>query len=187
MTKRPRKDDEIDAEDVRRSVSRESGEGGRIGSSRDKLLAIPDPALLDVDRFTMKLMLYHQSCCTDPFGHEMNFSELLKTKEQPYPRDLKIKPDWEPLNLGWLREPGAAGVIALENKATLGLRVHPNEEQKAELAKMIILLKPRGAADEDAIIIDPGGFCVNKWGNPTDLVIKSLHGVVNAKVYVFPR
>lgn len=161
---------------------------GRVrGTKKRMLIAVPDPALKDQDRLSLKLQLYHQGCCSDPVAQEFNSSELLQTREQPYVRlRLKVKPDWLLLDLGWLAATGV-GVIALENAATLGLRVQPTEAQKAELAKMVILLKHAGTDDKTAIRLRRNEFTVGSYVDPTGLVVKSEHGVVDANLYVIPK
>lgn len=157
------------------------------GTKKRMLISVPDPALKDQDRLSLKLQLYHQGCCTDPVAVDINSSELLQTREQPYVRlRLKVKPDWQPLDLGWLAASGVS-VIVLENVATLGLRVQPTEEQKAELAKMVILLKFAEAEDKTAIRLRRTQFTIGEYVDPTGLVVKSEYGIVDANLYVIPK
>lgn len=65
------------------------------------------------DRITATFSMVHESCGFDPIKAHAVFTELLKTKEQPYQRRMLIQRESITISPEWVKEPG---YLIIENK-----------------------------------------------------------------------
>ena len=64
----------------------------------------------------------------NPLSVTHRSSVFLTSQEQPYSRKVPLKPEWEPLDTGWITEPG---ILLLENKGGITGPLNPTAAEKA--------------------------------------------------------
>lgn len=159
---------------------------GVIERVSEKLRVKPKPVLEDVDRISVVFQALHEHCCSDPMPIPCTFAHILGTIEQPWHRVMRVSQEWIPLDLGWLAD--GAGFLIIRNVTGSKKHLQPSEEEKADLAKKIVVVAP---ADTDpkktGRSIRPGHFDFGYPENARELRIRCEHGTAEILLDVIPR
>lgn len=151
-----------------------------------KVRVMPKPVLEDKDRVTINFTLTHEHCCVDPVHLSLSCFYYPKQIEQPYQRRIKLTQEWVPLNAAWLQE--IAGVVVIRNMTGGSKGVLPTDEQKAEMAKAIVTVCPKGTDPEKTgRRIRPGHFDFCEPVNISEWVMRCEHGTAEVVLDVMPR
>ena len=94
----------------------------------------PKPAR---DTLTVVETVYHQPAGEEPTAVSVQYVRPLETQEQPYVRKIRVGEQWQPLDLGWIEQPG---MIWLTNDEGRGLQVNPTPEERAAIEAKVICL-----------------------------------------------
>jgi hypothetical protein len=106
-----------------------------VKSEKVNLLPEFRPALQGADRLTVVIQVHHQHEGENPVSSTASFSRFLESQEQPYFRRYKIGENWKDVDFGWVE---SASYFVVENRAGAASSQLPSEEEKEELAKMIL-------------------------------------------------
>lgn len=79
--------------------------------------------------------IYHQLQGEQPIGCEHQYSQELRTDEQPYERRCVATEEWQPLDCGWLED---VSMLHIVNEEGQFKQVNPTDEERAEAAKKIL-------------------------------------------------
>jgi hypothetical protein len=119
---------------------------------------------------------------------DTRFVRHLKSDEQPYIRQLTIGEDWQPLDLGWVKNPS---MIIIENREGSFMQVQPTREEREEAAKKVVEIGIRNGETEATWpdwLVRPGE---NFRGSPsfidTKIEIRCQHGKAKVTVNIFPE
>jgi len=143
--------------------------------------------LQDYDRATANLQFIFEQDGEEPSTRTAMFSDgCHKSDEEPYARRLKVKQGSpQGIDLGWLLKPFASiGLIIIENNVGKGLKIKPTDEERAEHAKSILVVKDH--PDAKGFKIRPGRFMFFEATDASDLTIESLNGTIKAHILVCP-
>lgn len=89
-------------------------------------------------RLTVVYSVYHSIPQQQPNGPQpIRYSRLLETTETAYSRTVRVTEQWEPLDIGWLKEVGCSYIV-LENDSIRPLGVTPTREERGEWSAKII-------------------------------------------------
>ena len=152
------------------------------------LVIEPIPRQLDVgDRLTAKLDVYHEQHGEDPTQVSCAFSRTLdRGTEEVYKRRITVGCDWHELDLGWLKGHGVSFVV-IENREGKGMVVKPTNDEKADLAKQILLVGVVSCGAVHVVsIIRPGQFAAFEPADPSMLRVRSKNQPLKAIVHVIP-
>ena len=142
-------------------------------------LSKANPVPLTQDRITFSGQFYHQQPDRDPMQIDIRYSRILANHDQGYMRDTEVGENSEPLDFGWVKNPGTIVIKTYPLK----LPQNPSTEQIEAHKKGVLVLM-----DEDAVsgfMIHPGESLIVTPTNPDSLVIFSKHGIVRYTIYVF--
>jgi hypothetical protein len=127
----------------------------------------------------------HQAAGKQPTAISAMFSRPLKSDEQPWQRDVKIGPEWQPLDHGWVE---TAGQVVVENVEGKRLQLVPTVEERGEVDRMVIEI----GVDDNGVVafarVPPRGESA-RW-YPADVSkvrLRSLSGTIRASVTVHPE
>lgn len=133
----------LNVEDLREEAARvrQNGHAAESGSLAGR--SKPGPAgLTDFHPAEQaRLGIVEQIYCYPP-GAAPTLIDLreglwLETDEQPYQRKLKVGPEWQHLDCGWLEGNGTS-LLVLVNEEGKHLTVVPSEQQKTALALRVV-------------------------------------------------
>lgn len=100
--------------------------------------SLPPPSpVIPKGRLTVVEMVYVQTPNAGPVAVESRYGVWIESDEQPYTRRLTVGPEWQPLDLGWLRDVPIA-LIHLSNEGYGRSLVTPTAEQSATLTEHIV-------------------------------------------------
>lgn len=116
----------------------------------------------------------------------------LETDEQPYQRKLKVGPEWQPLDCGWLDGKGVS-LLVLVNEEGKHLTVIPSEQQKAALALRVVEVGAQtlyGMGDAPGVVLlallHPG-LSLRFWpADAKSLRLRSRAGEARVTMTLFP-
>jgi hypothetical protein len=125
----------------------------------------------EYDRLTFVLRMHHQNCCDPPMSLQVGFAHLTKQREQPFQRRRKLKAGSRTkLDLGWLLDGDIIpGYLVVQNRAQIGQKTNPTEEDIELLSKSVIqignfvvrpdrvFLAEIGDGQENHIILEAAG------------------------------
>lgn len=143
------------------------------------------PLLLDKDRLTFNLTVYHEHRGDKPHTLSRNWSELLEFMDEPYTRRLRAEEDWKPIDLGHLK-PSQIGTIVIENITGRARLVNPTEEEKKADAAKVIELSFTGSS-EDAWLVKPGAPFFGQSNHIQRLQIRSQQGVADYRLHLITK
>lgn len=134
------------------------------------------------DKLIIVEQVYHQPVDSPAIVVETRSSRELVSCEQVYERRLAAAEEWTELELGWIATPG---LLVIKNLASFFPQKIPTESEKQEAAKKILLVQYRG--DSRGWLIHPGESmrAVPSPGD-TPIILRSLCGITNYSVHVFP-
>lgn len=116
-------------------------------------------------------------------------------EEQPYERILRIGPEWQKLDPGWLQD---ASLLLLHNLEGTSLQVQPTPEERDEIAKRVIVVgvcnesEYANMHDPEPVML-PFGFARPGRSlrlEPTELFqyrVRCANGTAKAVMHLFPR
>ena len=127
-----------------------------------------------MNRVTVVDTINHQLTNGKPKCVVSRFSMSCASDEEAYSRRMKVGEAWMPLDFGYI---DAASMVVLENEADIHV-VNLTEAEKAEAAKRIVEVS--GGWE-----IHPGQSM--RGTASRDVQVRSKSGIVNLRIYVFPR
>jgi hypothetical protein len=146
-----------------------------------------------VDTITVTETVYHQVAGEQPTAESNQFSRRLETSEQPYVRKIRVGEAWQPLDLGWVEQPG---MVWLVNDEGRHFQTNPTPEERAAIeAKVIEVVTKVVNAGPIAGILAEDSF---SWevapgesfrGKPTDakrVWLRCRSGTARATLRVYP-
>lgn len=142
-------------------------------------------------RLTVVESLYHQSFGEEPVRVDSRFSRELESDEQPYSRRLKATEGWQPLDCGWVKDPG---MVCVTNEEGKHFQVNPTKEEKEALARKVleILISP-GQLNRESMGWESLGWLIPPGesfrGCPPShkIWIRSQSGVTRFSVFTIPK
>lgn len=144
---------------------------------------IPMPKGITKDRITLVLNLYHEHAGDETKERACQVWKELESKDiESYTRRVTAKPEWKPLDLGWV-EPEDVGLILIENLAGKGTHVNPTEEEKEETKKQLLEI----GSESCSLVVSPGW---PQFFNPRDVSgwkVRSLHTEFKYRITIFPK
>ena len=88
-------------------------------------------------RLTVVGSIYCQEPGEQPVSQELLFVRELASAEQPWQRRTRIGEDWQPLETGWIDDPG---MVVLANDEGRGLQTMPDAGQTAAISRRTVLV-----------------------------------------------
>lgn len=88
-------------------------------------------------RLTVVQTVYHQLPGQQPKSYESRFDRELETHEQPYERHTSVEEEWQPLDVGWLKDVGVGMLVISNDEGNFNV-VNPSKEEKEAVAKKIL-------------------------------------------------
>lgn len=134
------------------------------------------------NRITVVEQVYFQSFGEQPRLQESRYSHELDSFDQPYERRLTAGPDWVPLDIGWVAEPG---MILVRNDEGQFFAFNPTEEQKGIVAGRIIELSYGG--DQLGWLVPPGETFRGCPSDARALKIRCQRGRAAYTLLVYPH
>ncbi len=134
------------------------------------------------NRITVVETVYHQVMGDQPDCLESRFTREVESQEQPYRRNCKVGEEWQALDTGWLDE---VSMLVIRNEEGTNLQVHPTEEQKADLAKKVLLLSSTDSSTNWLIL--PGESFRGVPSTVKNLEVRSQSGTIRFILYATPR
>lgn len=139
-----------------------------------------------IERLSYGFHLVHQQVGLPPVTIESRISRNLVNPEQAFVRHYKLDAakDWMDVDYSWVEHPG---FLSIENRTGKQLSVQPSEEERAELAKAIVLIDLGQLDETSPLKASPfGGFLVAELNGSPKLRIKCVSGVATVTVSVIP-
>lgn len=87
------------------------------------------------NRLTVVETAYHQIVGERPSQVERRFTRELAGGEQLWERRLRVVPEWQPIDLGWIERPG---LLILANEEGRWDQVNPTPAERAEAAAKVL-------------------------------------------------
>jgi hypothetical protein len=145
--------------------------------SREDLLKKDQPEL---DRFSIKIDVYHETEEEEAFGRGIAACRFTKTKGiEPYSRKVTVTEEENTLSIGDLKREDV-GYIFITNLEGTKFRVNPTEEELEDIRKKVVVF--------NGFEIYPEGMpFLGQPSADSPLKIRSLHGQAKVQVVVFPR
>jgi hypothetical protein len=112
---------------------------------------LPASSLPPKPRMTVVDIFYHQVFGEQPESVESRFERELSSDEQMYQRKKVATEEWQPIDLGWVKE---VGTVFIQNIEGQFHSVNPTVEQKEEIAKRV--LEFTFAQCKECFLIPPG-------------------------------
>lgn len=140
-------------------------------------------------RLTVNESVYHQLYGEQPSQIENHFSRFVESDEEPYSRRRKATEEWQPLDIGWVKEIGV-GMLVISSLAGKALQRNPTKEEKEETAKQILEVSYTAATPTSVALcwlIPPGESMRGMPSHGNELWIRSRHGTVRYTVFVIPK
>jgi len=158
-------------------------EDKQIQAAIDKMIPIEEMrqgATNDHDRLTVKLEVYYEQSEFDPAQVSCSFVQLLpQSQDQIYVRRILVGPEWQALDIGWVKE---VGFILVENRPKR-FQAMPTEEEQAEVEKKVLSIRNSEASEWP---IASGAFFFGKPQDISTVQIRCLSGETQAVVNIFP-
>ena len=132
------------------------------------------------DTLTVVETVYHQPAGEEPTAVSVQFVRPLETQEQPYVRKIKVGEQWQPLDLGWVEQPGMILLVNDEGKFT---QVNPTDEERAEAESKVIAV----GNDSGSWLVYPGSCFRGEAAPFSDVAVRCKSGVARATIHVYPR
>lgn len=101
------------------------------------LVPVLNPPPIPKGRLTVVEMVYVQAPDSGPVAIESRYGVWIESDEQTYTRRLTVGPEWQALDLGWLRDKPIA-LLHLSNEGNGRAFVTPTAEESAALAEQIV-------------------------------------------------
>lgn len=142
------------------------------------LITAPEPPSPDKDRLTVLLNIIHElqeECRPTEFVSRVSVG--LEETEQPVIRRMKVGTEWTALNLR-MDKPGMLVVL---NRTRWRGTVRPTEEEARDIARRVIVVGGLDCSFEAR----PGLWFAG-WYHEGTPQVRSLHGVAEITLYVFP-
>lgn len=133
-------------------------------------------------RITIVESCYFEQDGEGPVVVENRFSREVEGQDQPYVRNLKIGPEWMPLQYGWVEAPG---LITITNREGEDQQLIPTEEQAHQLATRHLDISFREPRMVDQRI-PPGESCRIFPTENTNIYLRSPNGQIKVCVNIFP-
>jgi hypothetical protein len=140
-------------------------------------------------RLTVVENVYHQPPGSDAMAVTSTYARWLDSDEQPHQRKTRIGESWQPIETGWVPEPG---LILIENKGH-HFQVNPTDRQRKEADAKILLIGVHSAPGDAAsfvipfVEIAPGESLrispreIQRWA------IRCASGFVQTTITAFPK
>jgi hypothetical protein len=132
------------------------------------------------NRLTVVETVYHQVSGEQPQSVESRFDRELQSDEQMYQRCKVATEEWQPLDLGWVPDPGT---IVIENNEGILQQVNPTPEQQEELAKKILVLSQDSGLGFE---VRPGESFRFSHDAPGVLLLRCRSGSARYRISVIP-
>ena len=140
--------------------------------------AVPPPIN---DVLTVVESVYFHPVGRDPRVIDCRWHLLLRTSgEQPYERYLRAKPEWQPLDTGWVEE---VGMLVIQNEE--GDQSLTNPQDGA--SDVVIEVAFEGARDGDSFLIYPRESLRFRPRNKANLRVRCPGGTARYHVFVTPK
>ncbi len=136
-------------------------------------------------RITVVENVYHQSPNGNPTTTSSSYNRFLETDEQPYIRHITVTSEWQPIDLGWLKDVGI-GMLIIQNNA----KPTPvlSSERRENLTNYLHTIK---VSLRDTKAIDMYIYCGESTrfvpANIHHLYIRVTSGKVKATITAIPR
>jgi hypothetical protein len=154
---------------------------------RSKSSPILTPAHLS--RLVVKEMIVHRQMMASTGSPiiDSGFVRVLESGEQVYQRRMEIGKDWQPVDLGWLAEPGCS-MIMIENREGGNLQVVPTEEEKQTIAaKVVEIVLDQQSTGYNVLQVHPKESQRISPTRPDLCLIRCRSGKANIVVTAFPK
>lgn len=179
-------------------VNRLRQESKALNARNGPPLPAPEETIKPLEHayLTVVETVYHQPAGGQPISVNGNWGRQLTTDSQPYLRRLKVGPDWQTLDLGWLGEDGeGVGLLVLVNTEGQFLAVNPTAVEKAATGARVVELAVEAAPNpntfETQIVpfaeLSPGESLRYKPLDPRILKIRCRVGEAKVSLSLFPR
>jgi hypothetical protein len=134
------------------------------------------------DTITVVQTVYHQPAGEEPTAVTLQYVRPLETSEQPYVRKIKVGESWQPLDLGWIEQPGMILLVNDEGKFTQTI---PTPEERAEAEAKVVEV---GLGSPPWLIPPQGSFLGMSSGIGRRLVnLRCQKGTARVTIHVYPR
>jgi hypothetical protein len=144
-----------------------------------------DPAKETPDRLTTVVNIYHEHRGDQPFGVQVICSQILKEKEEPYTRRIRVGVMWKTVDTGWV-ESNKVGTITVENLEGKSPVTNPSKEELDEIDRKVLELSYTQNSDE-CELCSPGLISILRPAKAALLSIRCQHGEALCRITVFPR
>lgn len=156
-------------------------------------------------RLTVLHTTYYQAPGQEPTSVECNYGDWLQTDEQPYSRRITVGPDWVPVDLGWIRDPG---YVVITNEAPT-FRTLPTPEERADAYARVVEVgvevpsppeaktvrdmhappraTPTGPVIMPVWLVGPGKDLPGVLSNPGCLRVRCTHGACRITITAYPK
>lgn len=120
---------------------------------------INDPALLPSmrgspeGRLVIVERLAFRQGAEQPVGYDLQSSQPITSEQKPYTRQIKVGPDWMPLDPGWLiDEQDETSLITLRNDEGKFLAVNPTKEERKRVDLLWIIIGVLPLVEESSVV-----------------------------------
>lgn len=158
-------------------------------------------------RVVVKPTVYHQLTNQQPTQAQLPTAERqLNTDEQPWLRDFKATPEWQPLKGCWfIEEDKPASLVVLANREGRFTQKTPTPEEREHAAGLVVevaLAPPVNIAEvrdgfscetddftappHPPLLLVPGGLLVLEPSDLKGIHLRCLKGIAKVTVCVYP-
>lgn len=138
------------------------------------------------DRLTVTETVYHQTPGEEASFINSNFSRELEVKEEPYTRRCTATEEWQPLDLGWLKDLGV-GMLVIRNEQGKIFDKIPTAEEREEEFKRVLQLRYRGDHVNHFWIIPPTETIKGCPSQAESLLIRSAYKTAKYSLFLVPK
>lgn len=148
-------------------------------------IATKKPKPIAQDALIVTEQIAHRKAGSDARAFETRKMRALKTKEQPYERQMVATAEWMPLDLGWLAGK-PLGMLAIRNDEGKPTQVLPTLDQRTEVAAKVLQVA-YNAREDEGWLVDPGMSMRGVPSDPSALQVRSLSGEIEFTIWASPE